>query len=145
MTQEHTTLLPCPFCGSDDIEAEYDTQLICNGCGASSCDEPTRAMAIESWNARAVLTTDTRSEVRVKALEWFSRQGWHGMLFAKSVFGDSLESHYKITEYGEWAAPCAPSYTGEVDIETAKAAAQAHYSKSIRSVVTVSRRTRKPK
>lgn len=75
----------------------------------------------------------------VKPLEWFSRPNWHGMLFARSIFGDATEAHYKITEYGEWASPCASSYFDAGDVEAAKAAAQADYSARILSALSQER------
>lgn len=61
-------LLPCPFCGSNDLELEdYGTEgeceawmVICNNCkvglsapgGEDGCCDPTKEEAIAAWNRR---------------------------------------------------------------------------------------------
>ena len=49
------TLLPCPFCGGDDLsEGPYSPYVICNGCGAfgPGNSDVTHEEAIEAWNTR---------------------------------------------------------------------------------------------
>ena len=56
--KDNAELLPCPFCGSDDIEAiktdeyyeEYEVQ--CQECGGRGAWENTKTMAIKVWNRR---------------------------------------------------------------------------------------------
>lgn len=52
-------LLPCPFCGSNDIDTEGPcyTEFMCNDCGASIYDQASHAEAIAAWNTRAPLAT----------------------------------------------------------------------------------------
>ncbi len=58
-------LLPCPFCGGNDVdyrEDEDSADLVgCNGCGASthsrySIKEDARPLVAEAWNTRALNT-----------------------------------------------------------------------------------------
>lgn len=54
-------LLPCPFCGSTEVEVEVERHsypggvafVWCYGCGAEGGKEDTRAEAVARWNARA--------------------------------------------------------------------------------------------
>ena len=47
-------LLPCPFCGSDDIYTDSNN-FMCNGCGISQNDQDqTREQAPIAWNRRHV-------------------------------------------------------------------------------------------
>lgn len=53
-------LLPCPFCGSDDVHHTVDKTddeyefVMCNGCGAgvSRADSMPERGALEVWNMR---------------------------------------------------------------------------------------------
>ena len=58
-----TELLPCPFCGGEQVEIERCTSLPddywrigCQLCGASFEESTTEAEAIEAWNTRAERT-----------------------------------------------------------------------------------------
>lgn len=69
------SLLPCPFCGSADINTEgpCHTQFMCNGCGASEYDQPSHAEAIAAWNRRvAAPTTDDKSAAE-RFAEWLNK------------------------------------------------------------------------
>jgi Lar family restriction alleviation protein len=54
--------LPCPFCGSSDIEVGWSIkfrreELWCDECGAKFSDPTsTKAELIASWNRRAALS-----------------------------------------------------------------------------------------
>lgn len=69
-------LLPCPFCGSDDINTEGPcyTQFMCNGCGASAYDKSSREEAIVAWNRRAPdATSQAQLKIYREALEEVSK------------------------------------------------------------------------
>src|SRR5690554_894377 len=69
--QERADLLPCPFCGSTNIEIQISTpdregvptNLICSDCGASGPWEyeqvNSHAKADAAWNRRAALQSKT--------------------------------------------------------------------------------------
>lgn len=68
-------LLPCPFCGSADINTEgpcYDA-FMCNGCGVSQYDQPGHAEAIAAWNTRADASCQAEIERLTEALEMCAR------------------------------------------------------------------------
>ena len=51
-------LKPCPFCGSADVQKEYDSELPfnrvrCNNCESSSGIYDDMKYAVEAWNRRA--------------------------------------------------------------------------------------------
>ncbi len=46
-------LLPCPFCGSDNINIwNGEFSLFCMDCGAIGPEAPNAAEALERWNSR---------------------------------------------------------------------------------------------
>jgi len=54
MTHE-TKLLPCPFCGNDDLtytESAYNSTVICRGC--DGCIQRPNASATTHWNTRHI-------------------------------------------------------------------------------------------
>ncbi len=67
-------LLPCPFCGSKDVEERKAGKAVigtaywiaCNECGAGSGEASTAAEACEKWNRRA--------EPKVKAVDEFGKE-----------------------------------------------------------------------
>ena len=48
------TIIPCPFCGSDNVEFEYDIRgMECGVCGATGPDmNRSEEDAIMRWNGR---------------------------------------------------------------------------------------------
>lgn len=59
-------LLPCPFCGSKDIETGgpcYDA-FMCNECGISQYDQDGHAEAVAAWNRRASTSVSGEGEWR---------------------------------------------------------------------------------
>lgn len=60
MTDEKTTLKPCPFCGGDFVISQkvwwrrikLPYRVICVSCQASGGHRATREKAIEAWNRR---------------------------------------------------------------------------------------------
>lgn len=48
-----TKLLPCPFCGSSDLEDEIALYVFCKECNAFGPDAKDGKSAIEMWNQRA--------------------------------------------------------------------------------------------
>ncbi len=63
-------LLPCPFCGSDEIFVSQAVQgscwVVCENlhCGAIGPTQPARAAAAAAWNSRARVGTGDASETR---------------------------------------------------------------------------------
>ena len=59
-------LLPCPFCGGEDLEIEHAptymkthpdvSWVLCPDCGARGSEEWTKDIAIAAWNTRAERT-----------------------------------------------------------------------------------------
>ncbi len=48
--------LPCPFCGSKDIEyADCDYAVLCNKCGCVGPNIPDERKAVKLWNTRKVV------------------------------------------------------------------------------------------
>jgi len=51
-------LLPCPFCGSNDIDSRFTLQADgnegtgCMKCGASTEPKPTIKESVKAWNTR---------------------------------------------------------------------------------------------
>lgn len=78
--QERADLLPCPFCGSTNIEIQISTpdregvptNLMCSDCGASGPWEyeqvNSHARADAAWNTRAALQSQDREDA--ERLEW---------------------------------------------------------------------------
>ena len=74
-------LLPCPFCGCDNIESIHRPQQYskwqytcqCGSCGAESTFEATKDAAITMWNRRIpskqLTQTQQKLDVAVEALE----------------------------------------------------------------------------
>lgn len=63
--QSAIDLLPCPFCGEQAIEDEYETddgdyrfEVNCTYCNASVYSYTSLKRAIKGWNVRAKLTPD---------------------------------------------------------------------------------------
>ena len=58
MTRE-TELLPCPFCGGDNLRVDVglfefvDGEVTCLDCGGNVGNHPTRIAAITAWNTSA--------------------------------------------------------------------------------------------
>lgn len=51
-----TELLPCPFCGIEDVDI-FEYGLYCRGCGfGHTFYDMTREQAIEAWNSRVERT-----------------------------------------------------------------------------------------
>lgn len=53
-----TELLPCPFCGSGDVEAFHSRTtrthwIVCNNCAGAGPDKVTQELAIMWWNTRS--------------------------------------------------------------------------------------------
>jgi Lar family restriction alleviation protein len=48
-----TKLLPCPFCGSDNVIVVLDNWAHCHKCNAESGPTGGKAAAIAAWNRRA--------------------------------------------------------------------------------------------
>jgi len=63
-------LLPCPFCGSDEVFVSQAVQgscwVVCENmhCGAIGSTKPTPAAASAAWNSRALVGTDNESGAR---------------------------------------------------------------------------------
>lgn len=64
MTETVSDLMPCPFCGSTDLgdKGPSYTQIMCNACGVSQYDQPSRAEAVAAWNRRATPPQNTDGE-----------------------------------------------------------------------------------
>ena len=66
-------LLPCPFCGSDEVfvsqEVHESCWVVCENlhCGAIGPTQPTTAAAAVAWNKRALIGTGEASAVRLTA------------------------------------------------------------------------------
>ena len=63
-------LLPCPFCGSDEVFVSQAVQgscwVVCENlhCGAIGPTQPTTAEAVAAWNSRALVGTGDASSAR---------------------------------------------------------------------------------
>lgn len=75
---EAVALLPCPFCGGDDVIARetHDgpvrpVEVICRECGAQSDIYDDADKAIAAWNRRAAIAADPGRKAMVEALERF--------------------------------------------------------------------------
>jgi Lar family restriction alleviation protein len=60
MTNDETRPLPCPFCGSEDIDPQlvtqerhepYTVRTGCESCGSSGPEDETLEGAVAAWNA----------------------------------------------------------------------------------------------
>jgi len=78
---EAVSLLPCPFCGSTDINTEgpcYD-QFMCNGCGVSQYDHAGHAEALAAWNRRSTdgeaVATGAKEKLRNAFAAWEREEG----------------------------------------------------------------------
>jgi hypothetical protein len=64
--------LPCPFCGSDEIEVEpYDSSVLCHDCGAwmpnrTSTIPQVSHGALEMWNTRKGVEQMAKKQKKVK-------------------------------------------------------------------------------
>lgn len=61
-----TELLPCPFCGGNDVSIENSfagsKKPVCLDCGASLPPSITEAAAIENWNTRWIGAKNAKNE-----------------------------------------------------------------------------------
>lgn len=63
-------LLPCPFCGSDEVFVSQAVRgscwVVCENlrCGAIGPTQPTAAAASAAWNSRALVGTGDESDAR---------------------------------------------------------------------------------
>lgn len=90
------TLLNCPFCGWDDIDA-MGGQVICNGCDSGTAVEDDLATAVATWNRRASQAAPVSSDAFREALETI-RDGYgpnHLSKFALAIASAALSSPSK--------------------------------------------------
>jgi Lar family restriction alleviation protein len=74
--QDAVKLLPCPFCGGEDIDVSiypYSTTIQCNKCQAFSprygcTNQISEKAAISRWNTRAPTPREAELEAQNKAL-----------------------------------------------------------------------------
>lgn len=46
-------LMPCPFCGSENVRFESEKHaVVCMRCKSRGCAAPTREMSLDMWNDR---------------------------------------------------------------------------------------------
>lgn len=94
-----TALLPCPFCGGDDLYFPHGTDpavIECSGCGARSGvpDDQTKAEATAKWNRRALVPAliAERDDLRALVAELQSGQTYRYIgKDGKSVLARTLE------------------------------------------------------
>lgn len=87
--EEKITLLPCPFCGSDNLSVRYNpgshgytassSYIFCNTCGAKSGEikeytgslskEDSIKISINLWNKRFESNNEYKTEIKQKAIK----------------------------------------------------------------------------
>jgi len=65
------TLLPCPFCGSGNVDA-VGSSGTCRNCWADGPSRDSRTSAIAAWNARVPSRAAVRAEVLREVAAEFS-------------------------------------------------------------------------
>lgn len=87
-------LLPCPFCGSDLLDADSSSLVFCDSCG---CYGPS---AVMNWN-QPDIKWNTRTAPKVKPLVWDmhpDEQEWYAKL--PEIEDQTFERGYLITPSG---------------------------------------------
>lgn len=153
MTDE-PKLLPCPFCGDDDITilplAQDHAQAFCNKClanGPSADEIGNWTRPYLAWNTRAVPQPPQeptpeaveRAAVRVKPLEWVNLGGYTYRT-AAPLFGSLRIESYSDTGWSAlYSVPgyCDTFVEGEFPtVAAAMEAVQAEHDRRILSALT---------
>lgn len=103
---QNNELLPCPFCGSNDVEVggfDVGVYVQCCICLCQGPEQVEEDVAINDWNSRASALAWTTEPPRVPG--WYFRRGFNDEVSVLYIDTDNYKIETRHDLYEEWAGP----------------------------------------